>query len=91
MQKAESEEEFQRLLAEHDRLTDADGKSRLVPRTLKQFHTLGVVGTLRLSWGRNPGRSLVFSGGSSSRIIAVCNLGIRSRSASLIGRIAIQR
>jgi hypothetical protein len=37
MQKAESEGEFQRLLAEHDRLTDADGKPRLVARTLEQF------------------------------------------------------
>jgi hypothetical protein len=43
MQTAETEEEFQRLLVEHDRLTDADGKPRLVPRTLEQFHRgLGV-------------------------------------------------
>jgi hypothetical protein len=37
MQKVESEEPFQRLLAEHDRLTDADGRPRLVARTLEQF------------------------------------------------------
>jgi hypothetical protein len=37
MQKAETEEEFHQLLAEHDRLTDADGKPRLVHRTLRQF------------------------------------------------------
>ena len=37
MQKAESEEEFQRLLAEHDRLTEADGKPQLIARTLEQF------------------------------------------------------
>jgi hypothetical protein len=37
MQKVESEDEFQLLLAEHDRLTDADGKPRLVARTLEQF------------------------------------------------------
>jgi hypothetical protein len=37
MQKTESEEEFQRLLAEHDRLMDDDGRLRLVARTLEQF------------------------------------------------------
>lgn len=37
MQKALTEEEFQQLLAEHDRLTDADGKPRLVSRTLAEF------------------------------------------------------
>jgi hypothetical protein len=37
MQKVETEAEFQRLLAEHDCLTDADGKPRLVARTLEQF------------------------------------------------------
>jgi hypothetical protein len=37
MQQAETEEGFQRLLAEHDRLTDADDKPRLVARTLEQF------------------------------------------------------
>jgi hypothetical protein len=37
MQKGETEDEFQPLLAEHDRLTDADGKPRLVLRTLIAF------------------------------------------------------
>ena len=37
MQKAETEEEFRRLLAEHDRLTDADGKPRMLLRTLEAF------------------------------------------------------
>jgi hypothetical protein len=37
MQKAETEEEYRQLLAEHDRLTDADGKPRLVARTLDEF------------------------------------------------------
>jgi hypothetical protein len=37
MQKAKTEEEFQRLLAEHDRLTDADQKTRLVHRALAAF------------------------------------------------------
>jgi hypothetical protein len=37
MQKATTEEEFHALLAEHDLLTDADGKPRLTARTLKQF------------------------------------------------------
>ena len=37
MQKATTEEEFQALLAEHDRLTDADGHPRLVCRTLDHF------------------------------------------------------
>jgi hypothetical protein len=37
MQKATTEEEFQALLAEHDRLTDADGKPRLVARMLAAF------------------------------------------------------
>jgi hypothetical protein len=37
MQKAETEEEFQQLLVEHDRCTDADGKPRLVHRTLEAF------------------------------------------------------
>jgi hypothetical protein len=35
MQKAETDDVFQRLLAEHDRLTDADGKPRLVLRALE--------------------------------------------------------
>jgi hypothetical protein len=34
-QKVESEEEFQRLLVKHDRLTDADGKARPVAQTLE--------------------------------------------------------
>jgi hypothetical protein len=37
MQKAETEEDFQQLLVEHDRCTDADGKPRLVHRTLEAF------------------------------------------------------
>jgi hypothetical protein len=37
MQKAETDEEFQQLLVEHDRLTDADRKPRLVARTLEEF------------------------------------------------------
>jgi hypothetical protein len=37
MQRAETEEDFRRLLAEHDRLTDADGKPRLELRTLNEF------------------------------------------------------
>jgi hypothetical protein len=37
MQKAETEEVFHRLLAEHDRLTDADQKPRLIHRTLESF------------------------------------------------------
>jgi hypothetical protein len=37
MQKAESQEEFQSPLIEHDRMTDADGKPRLVARTLEEF------------------------------------------------------
>ncbi|HEX4588724.1 MAG TPA: hypothetical protein VH120_02265, partial [Gemmataceae bacterium] len=37
MQKTETEEELQILLAEPDRCTDADGKPRLVPRTLAEF------------------------------------------------------
>jgi hypothetical protein len=37
MQKAETEEEFQKLLAEHDRCTDADDKPRLVARRLAEF------------------------------------------------------
>jgi hypothetical protein len=37
MQRATTEAEFQELLREHDRCTDADGKPRLVPRTLEQF------------------------------------------------------
>jgi hypothetical protein len=37
MQKAETEEEFQGLLAEHDRLTDTDQKPRLVHRSLAAF------------------------------------------------------
>jgi hypothetical protein len=44
MQKAESEEEFQELLAEHDRCTDADGKPRLVHRTLEQFRRGSAIG-----------------------------------------------
>jgi hypothetical protein len=37
MERAESDGEFQRLLAEHDRCTDADGLPRLVSRTLEEF------------------------------------------------------
>jgi len=37
MQRADTEEEFQRLLAEHGRCTDADGLPRLVPRTLAEL------------------------------------------------------
>jgi hypothetical protein len=37
MQAATTEDEFQALLVEHDRLTDADGKPRLTARTLEQF------------------------------------------------------
>jgi hypothetical protein len=37
MQKATTEVEFQPLLVEHDRLTDADGKPRLAARTLEAF------------------------------------------------------
>jgi hypothetical protein len=37
MQKAETGEEFLELLTEHDRLTCADGKPRLILRTLEQF------------------------------------------------------
>jgi hypothetical protein len=37
MQRAESEEKFQQLLAEHDRCTDAEGKPRLVHRALEAF------------------------------------------------------
>ena len=37
MQRATTEAEFAALLAEHDRLTDADGLPRLRPRTLAQF------------------------------------------------------
>jgi hypothetical protein len=37
MQKATTEEEFDALLAEHDRCTDADDKPRLAARTLVQF------------------------------------------------------
>jgi hypothetical protein len=37
MQKATTEEEFAKLLAEHDWCTDGDGHPRLVPRTLAQF------------------------------------------------------
>jgi hypothetical protein len=44
MQKAETEEEFQELLAEHDRCTDADGKPRLVHRTLEQFRRGSAIG-----------------------------------------------
>jgi hypothetical protein len=44
MQESEPEEEFQTLLAEHDRLTDADGLPRLVPRTLETFRRLTLLG-----------------------------------------------
>jgi hypothetical protein len=44
MQKAETEEEFHELLAEHDRCTDADGKPRLVHRTLEQFRRGSAIG-----------------------------------------------
>jgi hypothetical protein len=37
MQKATTEGEFQQLLVDHDRLTDADGKPRLFARTLEEF------------------------------------------------------
>lgn len=37
MQKVTTEEEYQEMLAEHDRLTDADGVPRLVARTLEDF------------------------------------------------------
>lgn len=37
MQKAETEDEFWQLLAEPDRLTDADQKPRLIHRTLGAF------------------------------------------------------
>jgi hypothetical protein len=37
MQKATTEEEFQELLVEHDRCTDADLKPRLVHRRLEAF------------------------------------------------------
>jgi hypothetical protein len=40
MQTAETEEEFQQLPAEHDRLTDADGKPRLAHRTLRAFRPI---------------------------------------------------
>jgi hypothetical protein len=44
MQKTESEEEFQELLAEHDRCTDADGKPRLIHRTLEEFRRGPAIG-----------------------------------------------
>ena len=37
MQRATTEAEFAKLLAEHDRLTDADGLPRLRARTLDEF------------------------------------------------------
>jgi hypothetical protein len=37
MQRATTEAEFAELLAEHDRLTDADGLPRLRARTLGEF------------------------------------------------------
>jgi hypothetical protein len=37
MQRATTEAEFARLLAEHDGLTDADGLPRLRARTLEEF------------------------------------------------------
>jgi hypothetical protein len=37
MQRATTEAEFATLLAEHDRLTDADGLPRLRQRTLAEF------------------------------------------------------
>jgi hypothetical protein len=40
MQTAETEEEFQQLLAEHDRLTDADDKPRLAHRALRSFRPI---------------------------------------------------
>ena len=43
MQQAATEKEFQELLREHDRCTDADGLPRLAARTLDQFrHGPGV-------------------------------------------------
>jgi hypothetical protein len=45
-QTAETEEKFQQLLAEHDRLTDADGEPRLVARTLAKFRRGPVNGRL---------------------------------------------
>jgi hypothetical protein len=44
MQAATTEEEFQTLLAEHDRLTDADDVPRLVPRTLEAFRRRPLLG-----------------------------------------------
>jgi hypothetical protein len=37
MQEATTEAQFQELLAEHDICTDADGRPRLVTRTLAEF------------------------------------------------------
>lgn len=39
LQRAATEKEFAALLAEHDRLTDADGKPRLRARTLAEFRS----------------------------------------------------
>ena len=39
MQRATTEAEFADLLAEHDRLTDADGLPRLQARTLEEFRS----------------------------------------------------